>query len=131
MKSAPFLLVLAALLAAPAFAATEACPFDEDSISAAPGEGNVADRPYFKHVEELPLEVSEARRELNDGFFNAVPDECLGMGRIVDTRTGRIFDYYATISDSCDGGNTFGIVIGADSPNAVADITDGLIECRR
>lgn len=108
---------------------TETCPFQQESISNPPGEGNVGDRPYFKHLENLQLEVPEAVRRANRKFFDLVPNDCLGKGMIVDTRTKKVFYYYNTIEDSCDGGNTFGIIVSEDSPRAVADIADGEIYC--
>lgn len=109
----------------------EICPFQEESISNAPGEGNIADLPYFKHLDGLTLEIPEAVRTANSKFFNLVPQNCLGKGLIVDTRTKKVFYYYNTIESHCDGGNTFGVVVGEESPHAVADIDDGVIVCRR
>jgi hypothetical protein len=103
------------------------CPFVDVEI------GDVLESSDFLTTEEnqskIPQNVFWANRDFFSRFNSASCTNAFTTGTIEEVSTGNKYYYYRTIEDSCDGGNTFGIIIKAGESKAMAAISDGFIEC--
>lgn len=89
---------------------------------------------------KVTMEVLESQMTLSEKEFNTLPflgeyfeyEKCrdfLFKTKSTLTATGEEFIMITTSDHTCDGGNTFGIVLTADESHLVANIYDGNMEC--
>lgn len=89
----------------------------------------------FAISQEVPAPITSELYWTNEFFFQDFRRVgCRGAWRtalVTDLRDGRIYRYYRTVEDNCDGGNTNGIFLEeAVSLKAIAVMNDSDISCR-
>ena len=105
--------------------------FCDSSISSAPGEEDSIDNNKdIKLNNKAPFHIPNGVYQANKKFFRSLGHDCLGLSTLEVVSTGEKFLMYTTNKDECDGGNTFGIIVSEENNREVAQVNDGLIECK-
>jgi hypothetical protein len=103
------------------------CPFADGEF------GEVITTPEFSTTEEvrskIPKNVFWANRDFFSGFNSQSCTNAFVTSEFEQLSTGDKFYYYRSVEDSCDGGNTYGIIIKDGESKAIATISDGYVEC--
>ncbi|MFS4461057.1 hypothetical protein [Bdellovibrio sp. HCB2-146] len=107
-----------------------ACPFEGMTLT------SIEDSPDFTST---PSDWVSYPTRLFKGFSNLLdmlsPSECkeaVIANQITDNKTGIVYTAFYTNDDSCDGGNSYGMIVEGKEPRlskAVASIQDSDIAC--
>lgn len=120
-----FITMTIVLSSALSFAKT--CPFADGDF------GDVITNDEFSLTEEvatkIPRDVFWANRDFFSGFDSKSCTNAFVTSTFEQVSTGEKFYYYRSVKDSCDGGNTQGIIIKDGGSKAIALIFDGMVEC--
>ncbi len=103
------------------------CPFADGDF------GDVISSPEFSTSKEVRSKIPKNVFWANRAFFSTFNSSSCKNAFVTSTfeqlATGDAFYYYRSVEDSCDGGNTYGIIIKAGKSKAIATISDGYVEC--
>lgn len=112
------------------FSKSYACPFDGMTLT------SIEDSSEFTSTASDWVSYPTG---LFGGFTNLLgllsPSECkeaVIANQITDKKTGKVYTAYYTNDDSCDGGNSYGMIVEGTEPllnRAVASIQDSDISC--
>ena len=112
------------------FLKAEACPFEGVSL------GSLQEQAEFTTTESQPTPFPETLYLRYQSRLGALPlSEChdaVVASQIRMKATGKIFTAFYTNDDSCDGGNSYGMIVEgleARADRAVASIEDSDILC--
>lgn len=103
------------------------CPFADGDF------GDVITTEEFTATEEVPSKIPRdvfwANREFFSTFNSKACTNAFVTATFEQLSAGDKFYYFRSVEDSCDGGNTYGIIMKDGQSKAIASISDGYVEC--